>query len=127
MKKSKNSLHITSKRLLELRTERELSISDVVSDLEKAGYNLSKSTISRYENDQREPTMQNIVILARYYAVSLDYLLGLSDNKLPKYSPELILKTPEGEPLIQSHSNSNLAAYYYNMYLKLRSDGNEKA
>lgn len=46
-------MSITSERLLGLRTERELSISDVVSDLEKAGYNLSKSTISRYENDQR--------------------------------------------------------------------------
>ena len=120
-------MSITSERLLGLRTERELSISDVVSDLEKAGYNLSKSTISRYENDQREPTMQNIVILARYYAVSLDYLLGLSDNKTPKYSPDYILKTPNGELLVQSHSNSNLAAYYYGMYLKHRGDSDEKA
>lgn len=127
MKKSKNSLHITSKRLLELRTERKLSLSDVVSDLEKAGYNLNKSTISRYENDQHEPTIQNLVILARYYAVSIDYLLGLSDNKKPTYSPDLILKTPDGEPLVQSHSNSKLAAYYYRMYLKFRGDGNEKA
>lgn len=45
-------------------------------------YNLSlnKGMISKWENDKDEPRMQVVRCLADFFNVSLDYLLGLTDN-----------------------------------------------
>lgn len=37
--------------------------------------NIPKATLSSYENDLRLPGVQNLIILANYYNVSIDYLL----------------------------------------------------
>ena len=37
---------------------------------------LSKNTIGRYENGEREPTAQSLVALADFFDVSIDYLMG---------------------------------------------------
>lgn len=40
---------------------------------------VSHSTISTYENNTRQPSLEILVRLARLYRVSTDYMLGLSD------------------------------------------------
>ena len=40
---------------------------------------VSKGVISLWENGKREPTLGNIVALAKYFGVSSDYLIGLND------------------------------------------------
>lgn len=40
---------------------------------------ISKSLISRYETGKSEPGLTNLLILARYYGVSLDWLCGEED------------------------------------------------
>ena len=47
-------------------------------------FNFSKSTISSWENETREPSHEILKILANYFEVSLDYLLGISDNRFNK-------------------------------------------
>lgn len=63
-----------AERLKELRTERNLG---QVALAEKIG--VSKGIISLWENGQREPTMQNLISLADYFACSVDYLVGRKD------------------------------------------------
>ncbi len=41
---------------------------------------VSQRTVSKWINGQSEPTATNIYKLAKYFEVSSDYLLGLSDE-----------------------------------------------
>lgn len=41
---------------------------------------LSERAYQHYESGTREPTLGNIIALADYFDVSLDYLVGRSDN-----------------------------------------------
>ena len=61
-------------RLKELRKEKGLS----QDQLSKAT-GLSQSAIACWETGQRIPNAQAVVILARYFEVSTDYLLGEKD------------------------------------------------
>lgn len=38
---------------------------------------VSKAIISLWENEKREPTMSYLIALAKYFDVSIDYLVGL--------------------------------------------------
>ncbi|MGX8699642.1 MAG: helix-turn-helix domain-containing protein [bacterium] len=41
---------------------------------------ISQAQLSHYENGQREPRLELIPALCRYYGVSADYLLGVTDT-----------------------------------------------
>ncbi len=45
--------------------------------------NLSQNQISRYENNQMNPTPETLVAIAKLLNTSTDYLLGLTDNPTP--------------------------------------------
>ena len=44
---------------------------------------LSQSTIGMWESGQREPNFKTTEELANFFDVSIDYLLGRTDNKKP--------------------------------------------
>lgn len=44
---------------------------------------ISQSTLSKYECGELLPTTENLLILAKYYNTSLDYLMDLTDEKTP--------------------------------------------
>jgi transcriptional regulator with XRE-family HTH domain len=46
-----------------------------------ASLGTKKQTISRYENNQREPEFANLIKIAQFFNVSTDYLLGMKDRK----------------------------------------------
>ena len=48
---------------------------------------ISQSTLSKYESGETAPTVDNLLILAKYYKTSLDYLMDLTDEKKP-YPPK---------------------------------------
>lgn len=58
-------------RLRELRGEKGLTLIDVSSFL-----GLTPQVLSRYERGDREPDLNTLIMLANYYGVSIDYLLG---------------------------------------------------
>lgn len=62
-------------RLKELRKQRRLSQLKLVMDL-----NMNQNSISRYENGEREADYATLIKLADYFDVSVDYLLGRTDN-----------------------------------------------
>jgi len=66
-------------RLKDLRTERGMTLSDLES-----ATGISRSSLGKYESDEcKEVSHASIVTLAKYYGVTSDYLLGLSENKNP--------------------------------------------
>lgn len=63
-----------SERLKELRTEKDLSIQEL-SKVTKIGV----ASICRWENQQSDVKGSQLIILARFFDVSIDYLMGLED------------------------------------------------
>ena len=62
-------------RLNELQHQRGLERRDVF-----ATTGISKTAYHRYITGEREPTMAALVSLADYFNVSLDYLVGRTNN-----------------------------------------------
>ena len=48
---------------------------------------IPQSIISKYETGELLPTTENLMILATFYNTSIDYLLDLTDEKVP-YPPK---------------------------------------
>ena len=63
-------------RLKELRKKRKISQLKLALDL-----NMNQNAISRYENRNREADYETLIKFADYFDVSLDYLLGRTENK----------------------------------------------
>ena len=63
-----------SERLKELRIENNLTQSKLSKET-----NISQSAIVRWELNQRAPSVDNIITLAKFFKVTSDYLIGLED------------------------------------------------
>lgn len=66
--------------LTHLRKEKRITMEQLAEDLKEYGVTPSKSMISRWENGLADPSMTYVRILSKYFDVSLDYLLGMSDE-----------------------------------------------
>ncbi|MBO6230133.1 MAG: helix-turn-helix transcriptional regulator [Ruminiclostridium sp.] len=51
--------------------------------------NVSQTMVSRYELGQAYPDYDTLIILAKHYNVSIDYLIGYTDSKLPYSKSDL--------------------------------------
>ena len=63
-------------RLKKIRKQRGISQLKLAYDL-----NMNQNTISRYENMEREADYQTLIKFADYFNVSVDYLLGRTNEK----------------------------------------------
>lgn len=61
-------------RLKELRQEKGLSIQKLAKDVK-----IGSSSLCRWENGQADVKGSQLVILAKYFDVSIDYLMGLEN------------------------------------------------
>ncbi len=64
------------KRIRELREDNDILQKDIAKLL-----NTTQQHYSRIENGSTEITADRIITLAKFYKVTADYILGLSDNK----------------------------------------------
>ncbi len=62
-------------RLKELRKKKGISQLRLATDL-----NTTQNTISRYETGEREPGIAELIKIADYFNVSVDYLIGRTEN-----------------------------------------------
>lgn len=62
-------------RLRNARNSKDITLDKMAEDLQT-----TKATLSRYENNLREPKADFVKKIAEYLNVNLDYLLGSSDN-----------------------------------------------
>ena len=58
-------------------------INDITQLKVQMDTGISQSTLSKYECGELMPTTENLIILAKYYKTSLDYLMDLTDEKTP--------------------------------------------
>ena len=63
-------------RLKTLRTQRNISQLKLAMDL-----GLNQNSISRYEREERQADYQTLIRFADYFDVSIDYLLGRTENE----------------------------------------------
>ena len=71
MDKIKNKFSI---RLKELRESKGISQQQLAN---KLGY--TQVCISRWESSNRQPNLDDVIIVAMFFNVTTDYLLGLTD------------------------------------------------
>ena len=64
------------RRIRELREDHDLLQRDLAAYL-----NCSQVAYSRYELGQRDIPTDVLILLAKYYHTSTDYILGLTDQK----------------------------------------------
>lgn len=70
---------ITLTRLLELRKTKNMTQQRLAIELE-----IDQASLSSYERGKYLPTVEVLVKLAKHFGVSTDYLLGLSDIRIPQ-------------------------------------------
>lgn len=59
----------------DLRKKKGISQLRLATDL-----NTTQNTISRYETGEREPGIAELIKIADYFNVSVDYLIGRTEN-----------------------------------------------
>ena len=62
-------------RLKELRTARGLTMDALAKEIHG-----TKAAIGNFENANKKPSLDALIALADYFDVSLDYLVGRSDD-----------------------------------------------
>lgn len=60
--------------LKELRLQKGLTQKQLAKEL-----HFSLSAINKWENGKKEPSISSLIILAKYFQVSTDFLLGLEN------------------------------------------------
>lgn len=72
-------------KIKNLRNEKQLTIDMMVADMNEKYPTLAinKSMLSRWENGQNTPSLENAKFLCMYFDVSLDFLIGLTDVRTP--------------------------------------------
>lgn len=63
-----------AERLKDLRKEKGLSIQALAKETK-----IGSSSLSRWENCQADIKASQLIVIAKYFCVSTDYLLGLED------------------------------------------------
>ena len=69
------NLEIFAYRVRMLRRQRNLNQEELGTAL-----GLKQTTISNIENGSRTTTIEKLILLAKFFEVSTDYLLGLKDE-----------------------------------------------
>lgn len=63
-------------KIRDLRTNRNISQVELAKAL-----GVSKQSVSNWENDNIQPSIELLVKIANYFLVTTDYLLGLNDKE----------------------------------------------
>lgn len=78
-------------RLADLRKDKGLTQQDLAKEL-----NISYHTISSYETNRSNPDDEIKIKIAKFFNVSLDYLLGLTDQQVSFRREKQVDLTEEG-------------------------------
>ena len=98
-------------RLLELRKSAELTQDELGQILR-----INKHSISSYEREKSEPPDALKIEIARYFHVSVDYLLGVTDDPRPYDSSARVLLLPPHLPDSAVQSLRDYADYLRTKY-----------
>ena len=68
-------------RLRKLRKVWKISQPTLAQELQQRGVKASRSLVALWEQGRSDPSTFHLIALARFFQVSVDYLLGLTDEK----------------------------------------------
>lgn len=69
-------MSIFGERLKELRIEKGLSQKELATELDNK---ITGSAIGLWEQNKRVPNFDAVIVIAKYFKVTTDYLAGLED------------------------------------------------
>ena len=84
---------MVGERLWDLRKDAGLTQNELAAAL-----NINKHSVSSYERDKSEPPDAVKIAIAQYFDVSVDYLLGLTDERRSLSGRERLLRLPPDLP-----------------------------
>jgi len=93
-------------RLLDLRKDAGLTQDELAEILK-----INKHSISSYERDRSEPPDIIKISIANHFNVSVDYLLGVTDNMRPFKNDAEYFELPQGFPHSALASLKDYAEY----------------
>ena len=97
-----------AERVRELRLQQNMNQKQLADEL-----NVSKSRIAMYEQDKRKPDFQFLELMADYFNVDVDYLMGKTD--IPNRYQEELKSTKTSS--VES-SNSSICFLFTNAFLQ---------
>ncbi len=68
-------------KLLEFRTEKELSQRQMSKIM-----NISQGTYNNWENAKTQPSIEQLIALAKFFGVTIDELVGFSESEQTNYT-----------------------------------------
>jgi len=77
-------------RLKNLRRIKKINQEDLATIL-----GIQKATVSNYETGKADPSDRVKIEIVKFFDISMDYLMGIIDEAVPYYRPELFIKVPE--------------------------------
>jgi len=69
------SKKIFAERLTDLRKQKSITMKELATTI-----NITKAAVGNLENEYRSPSLDTIVALADFFNVSIDYLVGRTNN-----------------------------------------------
>jgi transcriptional regulator with XRE-family HTH domain len=81
---------VIGERLRKLRKEKGINqeeLADVIG--------VNKATVSLYEIGKNDPSDKLKIEIAKYFNISLDYLIGVIDEPVPYYHHNVFIKLPD--------------------------------
>lgn len=99
-----------SKNLRKLRIENNLSQEALAEIL-----NISRQSISKYEQGNSYPEIDKLMILSQKFGVSIDSLLGNEENiesNSVRKNDKQIFYSPDSTILIRNYKGTTISAYY---------------
>ena len=100
-------------RLLDLRKDAGLTQDELAAILR-----INKHSISSYEREKSEPPDAIKIEIAKYFNVSVDYLLGLTDDPSPHTNQARFFRLPPHFPPVAKASLSDYAEFLKQKYTK---------
>lgn len=100
-------------RLIDLRKEAGLTQDELAAIL-----NINKHSVSSYERDKNEPPDCIKIEIAKYFNVSIDYLLGITDSPEPYHTKNHCFRLPYGFPVKAIPALTEYAHYLIYKYGK---------
>ena len=95
-------------RLYDLRKDFGLTQDELAAKLK-----INKHSISSYERDKSEPPDATKIGMAKFFGVSVDYLLGLTDDPNPYNGKHPVIRLPINFP-----ESAKRSLYDYISFLK---------
>lgn len=96
-----------SKRIRELRQEKEITVTELASAMGK-----SEGAVRMWETGKSKPDIDTIINLTKFFNVSSDFLLGISDTRKAE-NEKIIQEIGLSEYAIEQLKNFNTPSHEY--------------